>query len=687
MPQNHRPIPSRIALFVAFTLAALALARQLESRAAGQQAEAKSASPTPAATFNKSIAPLMFEYCAACHHAGGPAPFSLMTYAEVKRRAPQVAVVTHSRYMPPWLPDELPGAEFVGARRLSDEQLKTIQQWVDTGMPEGDAADLPQAPTYNAGWQLGKPDLIVKMPHAYTLPAATRDGAGNDVFRNFVIPVPVAATRYVRAIEILPGNKQVVHHANILIDRSGNARRRDEQDPEVGFAGMDVAIESDSFEPDSHFLFWKPGSVPQSEPDGMAWRLEPGTDLVLNMHLQPSGKPEPIQPSIGLYFTDQPPTKFPMLIQLECDGRLDIPAGKKDFVVTDEFTLPVDVDLLGVYPHAHYLGKDVQAFATLPDGTRRPLIHIRDWDLNWQAVYIYKRPLALPKGTTVTMRYVYDNSAENVRNPNRPPERVTAGNRSADEMAHLWLQVLPRTKEDSRPLLQEALMRQRLTKYPNDFTAHFNLGAVLQAADKHEEAAAHFQEALKAQPAHAAALTNLGVSWQALGRADDAVSAYRQALQARPDYTNALYNLGNLLLARGQFDEGIGHLQQVLRVRPDDAGAYNSLGSAFAMKGNWTEAAKNFVQAVRVNPANADAHNNLGYVLAFMGQTERAIIHYERSLRLSPNNADAHNELGILLARQRKLAQAVEHFEQALRIDPQHKGARENLKRIKEQMK
>lgn len=682
MPPKNR---SRIFRFALIFVAACAVALLAGRTSARTQQPATSHAAAQAPTFNKQIAPIVFEYCAACHHAGGAGPFSLLTYAEVKRRAKQIAAVTHSRYMPPWLPEPGEG-DFVGARRLSDEQVKLIQRWVDAGAPEGDAADLPHAPKFNAGWQLGRPDLIVRMPQAYTLAAST-GGAGSDVFRNFVIPVPVAATRYVRAVEILPGNKQVVHHANILIDRSGNARRRDEQDPEPGFAGMDVAVESDSFEPDSHFLFWKPGSVPYVEPDGLSWRLEPGTDLILNMHLQPSGKPEQIQAEVGLYFTDQPPTKFPMLLQLENDGALDIPAGRRDFVVTDEFTLPVDVDVLGVYPHAHYLGRDVRADAVLPDGTRRPLIHIKNWDLNWQAVYMYRQPLFLPAGTRVTMRYVYDNSAENIRNPNRPPKRVTAGNRSADEMAHLWLQVLPRTKEDVRAVLQEALMRQRLKKYPADFTAHFNLGAVLQAMGKHAEAAAHFQAALQAQPNHAAALTNLGVSLQALGQVDEAISAYREALRSRPDYANARYNLGNLLLARGQLDEGIEHLQQVLRARPDDAGAYNSLGSAYAMKGNWTEAAKNFVQAVRANPANADAHYNLGYVLAFMGQFDQAIIHYERSLRLNPANADAQNELGILYARQGRWAQAVARFEQALQINPQHRSAKENLRRAREQLK
>jgi hypothetical protein len=215
------------------------------------------------------------------------------------------------------------------------------------------------------------------MSETYVVPAE-----GTDVFRNFVLPVPGKGTRYVRALELRPGDKRVVHHANVLIDRSGAARHRDAADRGVGFAGMDVELESDRFEPDSHFLFWKPGTAAVTEPDGMAWTLDEGTDLVLNLHLQPSGKPEPIRPVVGLYFTDRPPTRFPMLVQLENDGAIDIPPGERGFVVTDHYDLPVDVDVLGVYPHAHYLGKDVQGFATLPGGEKKWLIWIRDWDFN-----------------------------------------------------------------------------------------------------------------------------------------------------------------------------------------------------------------------------------------------------------------------------------------------------------------
>jgi Flp pilus assembly protein TadD len=548
--------------------------------------------------------------------------------------------------MPPWPPE--PGfEEFIGERRLSDDQIGAIQLWVQQGAAEGVGPTVSPAPKFTEGWQLGQPDLIVKAAQSYTLPAG-----GSDVFRNFVIPVSVSSTRYVRAVEILPGNKKIVHHANIIIDRTGLARRRDEQDPEVGFGGMDVAMESDNFEPDSHFLFWKPGTPAHTEPDDMSWRIDNATDLVLNMHLQPSGKPEVIQPSVGLYFSDKPPSRFPMLLQLEHDGALDIPPGKKDFVVKDDFQLPVDVDVLAVYPHAHYLGKDLKGFATLPDGTKKWLIWIKDWDINWQAVYRYAKPVFLPKGTTLSMRYSYDNSAENVRNPNHPPKRVLAGDKSSDEMSHLWIQVLPRSRDDVRSILQEALMRQRLKKYPADFTAHFNLGSILLSQTKPQEAIGHFREALRVKPDDAVAHTNLGAALQSIDQFEEAASHFREALRIRPDYTNARYNLGNLRLSEGNVGEAIIQFSEVLRSQPDDA----------------------------------DAHNNLGEALAIQGSLDQAFSRFSEALRINPNHSNAHNNLGKVFAIRKDLTNAVAHFEQALRINPDHPEAKENLKRARAQI-
>ncbi|MFZ0420970.1 MAG: tetratricopeptide repeat protein [Candidatus Sulfotelmatobacter sp.] len=559
-------------------------------------------------TFNRDIAPIIFHSCSTCHHPGEAGPFSLLTYSDVKRHARQIAEVTGARTMPPWLP-EPQELKFADDLRLPNSQIDIIARWVAQGAVEGDVADLPPQPKFSQGWRLGTPDLILKADKPFILPAD-----GTDSYWNFIFRVPIEQTRWVKAIEIHPGDKRYVHHANILVDRGATSRKR-EAEPGSGFGGMEIRIESQVFDPDSHLLFWKPGTVPYVEPDGMALRLDKGTDLILNTHMQPSGKPEVIQPTIGIYFTSQPATKLPMLLQLENDIKLDIPAGQSDFLVTDKFTLPVDVNLLAIYPHAHYLGKDIQAAATLPDGSTKELIHIPRWNLNWQAVYRYAEPVFLPKGTTVELRYVYDNSEDNPLNPNHPPVRVRAGNRSSDEMCHLWLQVLPINYDpaqgDPRMLLQEALARHNVEKNPADFEAHYNLAAMLQAKNKMDDARREYEFALRLRPDDAAANNAMGSVLLAAGQPGEAVSYLSRALKTRPDYFDAHYNLGNALASQNDFAGASEQFQLALQAQPNDADAEANLGSALAEMGRFSQAKTHFERALQINPNHALAKENL----------------------------------------------------------------------------
>ena len=489
------------------------------------------------------------------------------------------------------------------------------------------------------GWQLGQPDLVLTMPRAYMLAAE-----GEDVFRNFVFSVPDVASRHVRAIEILAGAKRIVHHANVIVDRTGASRRRDEADPDVGFDGMDVEIASDHFEPDSHFLFWKPGTPPTLEPEDMSWRIDRGTDLVLNMHLQPSGKPEPLQPSIGLHFTDRAPTRFPMLLQLEHDGALDIPPGVRDFDDHRLLRRPGRCRPLALYPHAHYLGKDLRGAVALPDGTRKTLIHIKDWDLNWQAVYRLASPLLLPKGSVVSMRYRYDNSSDNPRNPHQPPRRVVAGNRSSDEMGHLWIQVVPRQRGDLN-LLQEALMRRRLQKYPGDFVALANLGATLQSMGRLDDALVHLGAAAAARPDDAAAANNLGAALLAAGKGKEAIEQFRRAVTLRPPLPTRATTSARRCWREATRTPPSSSFERTLTLRPSDAGALNDLGTALAMQGQLSRAAEMFERAVRADPGHAYAHYNVAEVLARRGRLREAIAHYEAASRLRPGDEDIKRQL------------------------------------------
>jgi len=559
-------------------------------------------------TFNRDIAPILYRSCAGCHRPGESGPFSLLSYEDAKSHARQIAAVTRSRFMPPWLPD--PGEpKFADDLRLPEEQIALIQAWLEQGAPEGRPVDLPARPKYVEGWQLGKPDVIVKAAKPFALAAG-----GADNYWNFVFRAPVDGTRWLKAIEIRPGDKRLVHHANVLVDREQNARHQ-EKEPGSGFAGMELTIESEVFDPDSHFLFWKPGSAPYVEPEGMALRLDKDTDLVLNTHLQPSGKPESLQPSLGLYFTPKSATMHPILLQLENDAMLDIPPGEKKFLVSDEFKLPVDVEVLAIYPHAHYLGKDLQAAARLPHGTSKNLIHISNWDLNWQAVFRYAEPVVLPKGTTISMKFIYDNSSDNIRNPNMPPKRVVAGNRASDEMAHLWLQVLPRNSSgsnvDPRMTLQEAMARHKLQKSPEDFEAHYNLAALLMGRGQIEEAIGQFREANRIRPNQPTVNNALGAAFLAAGRVEESIAHLTAALNARPDYFDAHYNLGNALASLADFKGALAEFQAAVRLRPADANAEANLGSALAETGNVRDAKLHFERALRLNPNNELARENL----------------------------------------------------------------------------
>lgn len=234
--------------------------------------------------FARDIAPIVYKYCAPCHRPGESGPFSLLTYTDVKKHARQIADLTRRRLMPPWLPE--PGyGDFADTLRLTDAQIKTIGDWAAAGAPEGPADQIPAPPHLTEGWQLGPPDLILEAPEAHTVPAS-----GPDVYWNFIFTATNKTSRWVRAIEIRPGNARLLHHANLYVDRAHSARQQ-EKSPGAGFPGMDPIIERSIFEPDDgHFLYWKPGNIPYSERDGLAWRLDPGNDLVLNAHIQPSAE-------------------------------------------------------------------------------------------------------------------------------------------------------------------------------------------------------------------------------------------------------------------------------------------------------------------------------------------------------------------------------------------------------------
>ena len=537
-------------------------------------------------TYIKDVAPLLTDRCGMCHHPGGSAPFSLLTYGDAKRRATQIAAVTARRFMPPWQADPADGP-FVGQHPLRAAEIALLRRWADAGAPEGDSDQssvLSSQSSWTEGWQLGKPDMVITLPQPYTLPAE-----GTDAFHIFVLPIPVDRERFVRGLEFRPGNPKVVHHANIRIDTTPASRRLDEADPAPGYDGL---ISRSATYPDGHFLGWTPGQVAPLLPDDLAWHLEKNTDLVVELHMQPSGKAEQVSPSIGLYFGDAAPTRTPAMLRL---GRqdIDIPAGAAKYIVTDSYTLPVDVEVEAVQPHAHYRARDVRGEATLPDGSTRPIIHIADWDFRWQHVYRFVTPMRLPKGTTVSMRFTYDNSAANTRNPQQPPVRARWGQRSAEEMGDLWLQVLPRDTHDLdllsgdfRPKVAAEDVKGyevEIEKHPADAALHDDVALLYLELGNSGAAILHFEASLMLKPQSAAAHYNLGTALTVGRRLDAAAVQYREALRIDPSYANAHNNLGNVLLSQKQYDEAIREFAEVVRLQPESAAARKNLAAARAL--------------------------------------------------------------------------------------------------------
>ncbi len=636
----------RAALVAYGRIAAIALAWSASASVAAAQEQA-----ARAVTYNGQIAAILNAHCVSCHRPDAVAPFSLSTYAEVRARARMVATVTRRRVMPPWKP--APGvARFLGERRLRGDEIDIIQRWVAAGAPEGDPDRAPEPPSWPGGWMRGTPDLVVTMDAPYPLPAA-----GEDVYRNFVVRVPTTRARFVQAIELRPATTRGIHHARILVDRSGSARRLAAADPVPGYDDRHV---DRARPPDGHFLGWAPGTVPNEVADHLAWRLEPGTDLVLKTHLVPRGEPTPVQVSVGFFFADTAPTATPAVVQLGSQT-IDIPAGASAHVVEDTYRLPADVDLLAVYPHAHFLARQVEGYAVLPGGARRPLIRIDDWDFAWQDEYRYAEPPRLPAGTDVVMRFVFDNSAGNPSNPSRPPRRVRFGPRSTDEMAELMLQVLPVDPADrpalvrgvSRHVAQIVLAgsRHALAAAPGSAALQERVGNDLFAVGQVGEAIRHLVAAVRIAPDRASAHYRLGTALATIGSSADAMRSYRRALDLRPDFVEAHNNLGGLLHLSGDLDGAARHYRRTLALDPAHANARFNLGNILLGAGRFAEAEHEFRATLAVRPEFADAHLGLGSALAAQGRRAGAVEAYRAALRLDPNLSEARRLLALALGR------------------------------------
>lgn len=409
-----------------------------------------------APTFSDDVAPIVFRSCTSCHRPGQAGPFPLTSYEEVKKRGRLLVAVTESRYMPPWHAE--PGdVAFVDARRLSDAELATLKVWVDAGMPEGDPSRTPALPKYAEGWELGEPDLAIRMDEPFTVPAD-----GPDIYEYFVMDIPITEKKYVRAIEFMPQARPVVHHILGFLVPGDQVESRKGR----GFGGLT----NDR----NRVLTWAVGTNPRLLPDDVAIPVEPGMKMIVQTHFHPTGKEETELSKIGLHFSDEPPTRQYIEVQVppsfgEISG-VRIPAGSDSYTLRETFTLPVDVRAFSTFAHAHYLGKAFDLTATLPDGERVRILDIDNYDFAWQELYNLADPLVLPAGTKLESVVRWDNTLNNSANPYNPPQTVHWGPFSEDEMGSIILDVMTVNAKDEQTLLDALEERKNLA------AANFVLG-------------------------------------------------------------------------------------------------------------------------------------------------------------------------------------------------------------------
>jgi hypothetical protein len=386
--------------------------------------EASSKSPV---TYNRDIAPMIFQHCTSCHRDGEVGPFALISFDDVSNRADQIAEVLKRGLMPPWKPSD--GSDvFKYARKLDQPSIDLFMKWLSDGKQEGEAADLPKAPDFPAGWQLGPPDMVLEIDKPFTVPAE-----GDDIYIHFVIPSDRTQDKYVSAVQILPQNRKVAHHGVIMLDTRGEAKKlakKADGDRYINFGGP-------GFLPSGFLPGYAPGSITRIDEDLPTSILLPkDADIVLQMHYHPIGHEVDDKPQIGLYFSDTPPERNVAMF-LMANNDIDIPAGDSSFIRKDSFQLPVDFEVRTIWGHMHLIGKTLKSWAITPDGQRKSLIDIPAWDFNWQDTYFFKQLFLLPKGSVVHTEWTWDNSDNNPSNPHVPSQRIKWGEGSEDEMSGL----------------------------------------------------------------------------------------------------------------------------------------------------------------------------------------------------------------------------------------------------------
>ena len=396
--------------------------------------------PWPAAieevTYCRDVAPLLQRHCVRCHRPGQAAPFALTTYRKAAGWAEALAEAVEDGRMPPWHADPRFG-HFANEARLTDREKGLLRRWVDAGAPEGDPADLPPPATFPEAWSIA-PDRVIAMPAPFTVPAG-----GVVDYQYIEVDPGFREDTWVRAIEVRPGNRKVVHHCNVYLRAPG---RTGDQ--------VDLQGELESF----CLAAYTPGTAPTVLPAGMAKRIPAGWKLVFVVHYAPVGTVQQDRTSVGLSFADPKSVRREVATQVLLDPDLCIPPHAADHRVEHSRRFDADVLLLAMFPHMHLRGKSFRYEATYPDGRTEVLLDVPRYDFNWQHRYVLVEPKRLPAGTTLRGIAHYDNSRDNPANPD-PDATVRAGQQSWDEMFNGYYDIALADQDLTRPPSPAARLR------------------------------------------------------------------------------------------------------------------------------------------------------------------------------------------------------------------------------------
>lgn len=389
-------------------------------------------------SYTKDIAPILFKNCTGCHRPGEIGPMSLLTYEDVRPRAKDIRDKIDEGAMPPWHADA-PHGTFVNERGLTDQEKNTIFRWVANGAPKGDPKDMPPAPEYPKGWSIGTPDVVFEMPEEYHVPA-------DDVvqYQYFYIPTNFTEPKWIQAIEVRPGSRNVVHHVLVRYRAKPDLPRAPllKLNPDISrLPPTAPALHAKRTDDTPTRLLgtYAPGTNPQVFRPGTALRLEPGGVLELQIHYTASGQDETDRTKVGLIFSKDPSPREVFALQF-FNSTLRLPAGAADVKVDADVEFAQDATVWGVFPHTHVRGTKWEYVLQLPDGSKKTILSVPRYDFNWQTYYMFKEPLEVPKGSKMISTAWYDNSAGNRSNPD-PTVDVKWGDQTWEEMQYTGLLV------------------------------------------------------------------------------------------------------------------------------------------------------------------------------------------------------------------------------------------------------